>query len=139
VGLNLAVEIVAVLGHRLDDPEATFGQRRAARRPRQPFPLGVLVADDLQTLVPVRAPAALRHQMELDLPCRLSGSTMRSMSASPLRVQVKSSGFPSKNGPSSWLMSEPRKPSERFAGLTARTRRRAGTNAQVESRLSASR
>ena len=42
------------------------------------------------------------------------------MSCSPVSFQVKSSGLPSKNGPSSWLMSEPRKPSDRFAGLTAR-------------------
>ncbi len=45
----------------------------------------------------------------------------------PTYRQMKSSGFPSKYTPSSWLMSEPRNPSERFVGETARTRRTAGT------------
>src|SRR2546422_1049717 len=67
------------------------------------------------------------NQTLLDLPSKLSGSTRRSCSASPTSFQVKSSGLPSKKGPSSWLMSDPRKPSERLAGLTARTRRSAGT------------
>jgi len=42
------------------------------------------------------------------------------MSTSPLSFHSKSSGLPSKNGPSSEEKSEPRKPSERFAGETAR-------------------
>ena len=62
-----------------------------------------------------------------DFPAMLSGSTKRSPSLWPTIFQSKSSGFPSKKKPSSWLWSEPRKPSERFAGEMARTRRSAGT------------
>ena len=61
------------------------------------------------------------------LPASESGSMKRSASRWPTIFQVKSSGLPSKKLPSSWLRSEPRKPSERLAGDTARTRRSAGT------------
>jgi len=55
------------------------------------------------------------------------GGVERSASRRPTSRHTKSSGLPSKKLPSSWLRSEPRKPSDRFVGETERTRRRAGT------------
>src|SRR5439155_25651223 len=60
-------------------------------------------------------------------------------SCSPTSFHSKSCTLPSKYGPSSWERSEPRKPSDRFAGDTWRVRRRLGTYVHTESRALGSR
>src|SRR5438067_1673130 len=72
--------------------------------------------------------------LALASPFRFVSSEKRSWSDCPTSFHSKSSTLPSKKGPSSGLSSEPRKPSERLAGEVMRTRRSAGTYAQVESR-----
>src|SRR5207249_2970034 len=60
VELDLAVEVVLVLRHALDDIESPLGQRGARRCPRDAAPAGIHVADELEVR-PLRPPATTRQ------------------------------------------------------------------------------
>ena len=83
-----------------------------------------------------RQPAVSTQRSGPPLPLIDSGSTIRMPSRIPMGFHSKSSGLPSKKLPSSWLRSEPRKPSERFAGLTAARDGAPARRSTTESRLS---
>src|SRR5207247_6999498 len=66
--LQLAVEVVLVLGYPLEDPEPPLGQPRRHGRPRDTLPALHHVADCSVVVGRDGAPAALLEGMPLDLP-----------------------------------------------------------------------